>query len=125
VVTVAGRGAQSQVSTSETPIMRILLQGGNGAQQKFNQQFVATQLNLISQPGANPSALSSNLVCYGLNFQPVELKSKATLNPGMTLGQLFDQARIAASTNNLIDMRQISVVLQLLNGDDPSGRCRR
>ncbi len=125
VVTVAGRGAQSQVSTSETPIMRILLQGGNGAQQKFNQQFVATQLNLISQPGANPSALSSNLVCYGLNFQPVELKSKAILNPGMTLGQLFDQARIAASTNNLIDMRQISAVLQLLNGDDPSGRCRR
>ncbi|MFN8003672.1 MAG: VCBS repeat-containing protein [Acidobacteriota bacterium] len=125
VVTVAGRGAQSQVSTSETPIMRILLQGGNGAQQKFNQQFVATQLNLISQPGANPSALNSNLVCYGINFQPVQLKSKATLNPGMTLGQLFEQARIAASTNNLIDMRQISAVLQLLNGNDPSGRCRR
>jgi hypothetical protein len=125
MVTVAGRGVQSQVSTSDTQTMRILLQGGNAAQQKFNQQFVATQLNLIGQPGANPSALGSNLLCYGINFQPVELKTRVTLNPGMTLGQLFEQARIAASSGNLIDMRRIATVLQYLNGDDPSGRCRR
>jgi hypothetical protein len=124
LVTVAGAGLDARASTSDAAKMRTLLQGGAAAQQKFNQQFVAAQLNLLALPGGGQAALRSNLLCYKLNFQPAQLGTGFTLNPSMTLGDLFDQARTAAKAGRAADMRMIANLLQLLNGDDPQGRCR-
>jgi hypothetical protein len=124
LVTVAGAGLDARANTSDAAKMRTLLQGGSAAQQKFNQQFVAAQLNLLALPGGGQTALRSNLLCYKLNFQPTQLATGAILNPSMTLGELFDQARIAAKAGRAADMRMIANLLQLLNGDDPQGRCR-
>ncbi len=124
VVTVIGSGLLSQVSTSDTARMRLLLQGGTSAQQQLNQQFVTTQLNLLARAGNDQSPLGSNLLCYQLNFQPTLLGSGVFLNPSMTLGEVLEQARLAAQSNRVIDQRQIAAVLHMLNGDDPLGRCR-
>ena len=124
VVTVPGRGLGTGVSTGNTAQMRILLQGGTAAQQRFTQQFVATQLSLLGQPGGTQAALGSNLLCYGVNFQPTQLGTGAVLAPSMTLGELFEQARIAGRSGGAADQRMIANLLQLLNGDDPQGRCR-
>jgi len=123
VVNVIGSGLLSQVSTSDTARMRLLLQGGTSAQQQLNQQYVTTQLNLLARPGNDQSPLGSNLLCYQLNFQPTQLGSGVFLNPSMTLGEVLEQARLAALSNRVIDQRQIAAVLHLLNGDDPLGRC--
>ncbi len=124
MVTVPGKGLDTRVSTSDTARMRMLLQGGTAAQQRFNQQFVATQLSLLGQPGGNQAARRSNLLCYKLNFQPTQLSTGVTLNPSMTLGELFDQVQRAGRSGNAIDQRQLANLLQLLNGDDPQGRCK-
>jgi hypothetical protein len=124
VVTVPGRVLNTQVSTGNTAQMRILLQGGTAAQQRLTQQFVATQLSLLGKPGGTQPALGSNLLCYGVNFQPTQLGTGAVLAPSMTLGELFEQALIAGRSGNVVDQRMIANVLQLLNGDDPLGRCR-
>ncbi|MGH9845656.1 MAG: hypothetical protein ACREEM_43665, partial [Blastocatellia bacterium] len=124
VVTVPGKGVDTKVSTSDTARMRMLLAGGTAATQRLTQQFVATQLNLLGQPGGNQAALRSNLLCYKLNFQPTQLSTGAILNPSMTLGELFDQALKAGRSGNAIDQRLLANLLQLLNGDDPQGRCR-
>ena len=124
MVTVAGKGPDTRVSTGDTARMKLLLQGGTAAQQRFTQQFVATQLSLLGQPGGNQAALRSNLLCYQVNFQPTQLGTGAVLGPSMTLGELFDQALQAGRSGNAIDQRMIANLLQLLNGDDPLGRCR-
>jgi len=123
-VTIAGGGLVPQVNTDDTAKMRMLLQGGTATQKQFNQQFVTTQLNLLRQGGLNPSALQSNLLCYKLNFQPVLLTTGATLSPSTTLGDLLAQAQQAARSNNILDMRIIANLMETLNGNDPSGRCR-
>jgi hypothetical protein len=112
------------VSTGNTAQMRLLLQGGTAATQRLTQQFVATQLSLLGQPGGTQAALGSNLLCYGVNFQPTQLGTGAFLSPSMTLGELFDQALRAGRSGNAIDQRLIANLLQLLNGEDPLGRCR-
>ncbi len=124
MVTVPGKGPDTKVSTSDTARMRMLLQGGTAAQQKLTQQFVATQLSLLGQPGGNQAALRSNLLCYKLNFQPTQISTGVTLNPSMTLGELFDAVQRAGRSGNVIDQRLLANLLQLLNGDDPQGRCR-
>jgi hypothetical protein len=124
-VTVAGGGLLSAVSTTNATAVKLALQGGDGGQQYFNQQFVALQLNLpgASDPGRKTE--QSNLLCYGANFQPTQLSTGVTLNPGMTIGQLLDQGRIAAKQGKTIDLRTIAAVMNLINGNDPSGRCSR
>jgi hypothetical protein len=124
VVTVPGNGVNTQVSTGNAERMRLLLQGGTAAQQRFTQQFVATQLSLLGQQGGDQAQLRSNLLCYGLNFQPTQLGTGAFLDPSMTLGELLDQARLAGRSGTAVDQRMIASVLELLNGDDPQGRCR-
>ncbi|MGH9838282.1 MAG: FG-GAP repeat domain-containing protein [Blastocatellia bacterium] len=124
MVTVTGNGVDTRVSTSDTARMRMLLQGGASRQQQLNQQFVATQLSLLGQPGGDQAALRSNLLCYKLNFQPTQLSTGAILNPSMTLGELFDQVRLTGRSGKPIDQRQLATLLHLLNGDDPQGRCR-
>jgi hypothetical protein len=42
----------------------------------------------------------------------------------MTLGELFDQALLAGRSGAVIDQRMIANLLELLNGEDPLGRCR-
>jgi len=123
-VTVTGVSPFNQVSTGDAGRLRVLLRGGTGAAQKFNQQFVALQLSLLSASDPTRRAEQSNLLCYGINFQPVQLGTGFTLSPATTIGELLGQAREAARSGNVIDMRTIGRVMNLLNGDDPGGRCR-
>ncbi len=124
VVTVVGNSLDTKVSTSDTTRMRMLLAGGTAATQRLNQQYVATQLNLLGQAGGNQAALRSNLLCYKLNFQPVQLGTGFTLNPSMTLGELFDQVQQASRSGRASDQWMLAHLLKLLNGDDPQGRCQ-
>jgi len=124
VVTVIGNGLNGRVSTSDTTQMGLLLNGGTSRQQQLNQQFVATQLNLLAQAGSSQTALQSNLLCYGLNFQPTQLSTGFSLTPSATLAELFNQVQLAGRSGNLIDQRVLANLLEMLNGDDPTGRCK-
>jgi hypothetical protein len=123
-VTVAGGGVLSTVNTANATAFKLALQGGSAAQQYFNQQFVALQLNLLGANDPGRKTEQSNLLCYGANFQPTQLSTGVTLNPGMTIGQLLDQGRIAAKQGKTIDLRTIATVMNLINGDDPTGACK-
>jgi len=123
-VQVSGNGLNAQVSTGDRARMQLLLQGGNTAQQQFNQQFVALQLNSLSAPGF-VGALKSPLSCYRINFEPAWLDNGVTLSPELTLGEVFELARRVARAGSTGDRRRLGNLLHWLNGDDPTGRCSR
>ncbi|MFN8003668.1 MAG: hypothetical protein U0X75_21945 [Acidobacteriota bacterium] len=118
-VAIAGGGLNATISTSNTNAMRLALDGGASAQDKFNREYVAAQLSLLVAPGSDQAALASKLSCYGLSFQPVVLGSGATLTPNATLGVLLDYARSAARNGNARDLQALTSLLALLNT-----RCR-
>lgn len=118
-VAIAGGGLNATISTSNTNGMRLALDGGASAQDKFNREYVAAQLSLLVAPGSDQAALASKLSCYGLSFQPVVLGSGATLTPNATLGVLLDYARSAARNGNARDLQALTSLLALLNT-----RCR-
>lgn len=124
LVSVVGNGFDSKVSTSDTAKMRLLLQGGASQLQRLNQQFVATQLSLLGQPGGYQAALRSNLLCYNINFQPLQIGGGVVLNPSMTLGEVFNLVRTVGNSGKTPDQRTLANLLELLNGNDPQGRCR-
>lgn len=124
MVSVIGGGIDTRVSTSDTTRMRLLLQGGASQLQRLNQQYVATQLSLLGQPGGYQSALQSNLLCYKVNFQPFQIGGKTTISPSTTLGELFDLARTVGNSGRTAEIRLLANLFQFLNGNDPQGRCR-
>jgi len=123
IVTIAGSGIQSSITTRNAALMRLVLGGGISAQARFNQQFVATQLSLLSRPGTDSAALQSLLSCYGLDFAPVRLSNGSTLGPSSSFGELLSQARNSAHVGDTGDLLALAAILGQLNGNDPSGRC--
>ena len=67
VVSVAGNALNGKVNTSNTAQMRLLLGGGATRQDQLNRQFIATQLNLLAQPGNNRSSLQSNALLQAIS----------------------------------------------------------
>jgi len=124
VVSVAGNGLNTRVSTSDATQMGLLLNGGASRQDQLNRQFVATQLNLLAQSSLSQSSLQSNLACYKLDFDSTALSNGAVLTPSMTLGELFNQVQVAGRSGTQADQRMLADLLGLLNGNDPTGRCK-
>jgi hypothetical protein len=99
------------------------------APQHLNQEFVAAQLSLNAAGGSGSpvtyNVLWSMLSCYQINFATVTLSNGATLAPASMLADLFTQAQLAIQENRTADMSAIAAIFDLLNGNDPQGRCGR
>ena len=124
VVSVAGNGLNTKVSTSDATQMGLLLSGGASRQDQLNRQYVAIQLNLLAHSSLGQSSLQSNLACYKQEFDSTALSSGVVLSPSMTLGELFAQVELAARSGTQADQRMLANLLELINGDDPTGRCK-
>jgi hypothetical protein len=126
---IGGVNFNGPVSTTDVQDIRRALMGGSSALQMLNQQYVATQLSLLAVAGpigssGSQGALASSLRCYGLNFAPVQLSNGVTISRNTTIGDVLTQARSAITNNNTDDMSAVAMVLALLNGNDPTDRCR-
>ena len=89
--------------------------------QRFNQEFVAAQLSLLrgsGGPAVTANVLRTGLSCYGLSFAPVILSNGAVLSPDSTVGDLFTQASIVASSRTATnsDRAAIADIFDLLDG---------
>ncbi|MGH9769945.1 MAG: IPT/TIG domain-containing protein [Blastocatellia bacterium] len=109
--------------------VRRALQGGASPLQFLNQQYVALQLSILVFDGpfgsaGAPGVRNSSLRCYGLNFTPVQLGTGFTISRNTTIGELLGQARSTILNNRTDDMSKLAMVLGLLNGADPTDRCR-
>ena len=97
--------------------MRLALDGGASAEDQFNRQFVAAQLNLLAAPGQDAEALRSKLSCYGVNFAPVTLTQGATITPNVTLGTLMELARSTARGGSSSDLMALANLFAQFNGN--------
>jgi hypothetical protein len=105
--------------------VRRALEGGASPLQTLNQQYVATQLNILVASGPfGSSGLNSALRCFGVNFTPVQLSNGFTISRSTTLGEMMAQSRSAITSNRTGDMVSIAAILALLNGSDPTNRCQ-
>jgi hypothetical protein len=112
------------------PAIKQALQGGGGPLQQLNQEYVAAQLSLAAAGGSSSApvmnGLWSQIKCYqgGLqSFAPVILGNGAVLTPESMLKELFMQAELAIRQNRTADMLKLVPLFDLLNGNDPTGRC--
>lgn len=133
-VLIAGANNNQPISTSNRTQIALALRGnstgfGLTAAQRFNQEFVAAQLSVNSAGGdGSPvayNALWSMLSCYNVNFASVSLSNGVTLSPASMLNDLFEQAQLTIRQNRPADMDKIAAIFDLLNGNDPLGRCGR
>jgi D-alanyl-D-alanine carboxypeptidase len=125
VIRISGGGTNSSVSTANKTGMKLALDGGDSVQDRFNRQFAAAQLNLLSAPGGNVSALRSPLGCFNLSFDAVTLSPGGRLAADSSLRDLFGQANLAANSGNAADLEILAGILGLLNGDGPLGDCSK
>ena len=133
-VLIGGANNNQPVSTSNRTTIALALRGsatgfGLTPLQRLNQEFVAAQLSLNSAGGPGSpvtyNVFWSMLSCYNINFAPVTLSNGAMLSPASMLNELFDQAQLAIRQNRTADMAQLALIFDLLNGNDPLGRCGR
>ena len=133
-VLIAGVNNNQPVSTSNRTQIGLALRGtatgfGLTPLQRLNQEFVAAQLSVIAAGGdGSPVAFNafwSMLSCYNLNFASVTLSNGFVLSPASMLNDLFEQSQLAIRQNRTADMEKLAAVLDLLNGNDPLGRCGR
>ena len=107
-------------TASPTQVLFALRTRGTAPQQLFNQQYVAAQLTLAQVPLPTVfGAQNTELSCYNLTFDPIELSTGATLSPEMTLGEFFTQCDVTGiapySEERDADMRAIVSILSRLN----------
>ncbi len=133
-VLIGGSNNNQPVSTRNRTEIGLALQGnamgfGLTPLQRLNQEFVAAQLSINSAGGAgSPVAYNvfwSMLSCYNITFAPVTLSNGFVLSPASMLNDLFEQAQLAIRQNRTADMDKLALVFDLLNGNDPLGRCGR
>lgn len=90
---------------------------------------MAAQLSIIAAGGdGSPVAFNafwSMLSCYNLNFASVTLSNGVMLSPASMLNDLFEQAQLAIRQNRPADFDKLAAIFDLLNGNDPLGRCGR
>jgi len=133
-VLIAGTNNNQPVSTTNRTAIALALRGnatgfGLTPLQRFNQEFVAAQLSINSAGGSGSPVVYnvfwSMLSCYNINFASVTLSNGVILSPASMLNDLFEQAQLAIRQNRTADMDKIALVFDLLNGNDPLGRCGR
>jgi hypothetical protein len=128
-VLIGGVNFNIPISTEDNPDeVRRALEGGESPLQMLNQQFVATQLSIIADGpfggAGSPAVQASALRCYGVNFAPTQLSNGFTLSRNTTFGELVTQTQAAILENRTDDMPKLTMVLALLNGNNPNDRCR-
>ncbi|HMY74096.1 MAG TPA: hypothetical protein PLQ88_19920, partial [Blastocatellia bacterium] len=69
------------------------------------------------------NAFWSMLSCYRISFAAVTLSNGVTIDPSSMLNDLFQQAQLAIQANRTADMSALAAIFDLLNGNDPLGRC--
>lgn len=113
------------IQTNLTDVRRAL-RGGVDPMAQLNQQYVAAQVSLAAVgSGILSGAMSSPLICYGINFDTATLGNGFVLSKITLLRDLLAQARLAIIENRTDDMGKLSDVLHLLNGDSPSSKCQQ
>ena len=127
-------GANNNQPTSNRSQIALALKGtatgfGLTPSQRLNQEFVAAQLSIIAAGGdGSPVAFNvfwSMLSCYNLNFASTTLSNGFVLSPASMLNDLFEQAQLAIRQNRPADFDKLAAIFDLLNGNDPLGRCGR
>jgi hypothetical protein len=107
-------------TAAPTQILFALRTRGTSPLQLFNKHYVAAQLSNALVPLATGySALSTNLSCYNLNFDPMKLSTGIVLTPEMTLGEFFTQCDLTGlapySEDRDSDMQAIVSILSRMN----------
>lgn len=120
-VLIAGVNANNPVAiTPNSSTIRTALQGGAGAMQKLNREFVTAQLSLAySGGGGSPVVFNtfwSPLTCSGIAFAPVTLSNGVTISPSSLLDTLVTQTTLAIKENRSSDMGPLASIWALLNG---------
>lgn len=134
-VLIGGINNNQPVSSSNTQAIALALRGRvTGtlpltSPQRLNQEFVAAQLSINAAGGAGSpvayNAFWSMLGCYQISFAPVTLSNGAAISPNSMLNDLFQQSQLAILENRTADMNALAAIFDLLNGNDPLGRCGR
>ncbi|MBS1788129.1 MAG: HYR domain-containing protein [Acidobacteria bacterium] len=133
-VLIGGVNNNQPVSTGNRTQIALALRGnatgfGLTPLQRLNQEFVAAQLSVIAAGGdGSPVAFNafwSMLSCYNLNFASVMLSNGVVLSPASMLNDLFEQTQLAIRQNRTADFDKLTAILDMLNGNDPLGRCGR
>ena len=126
-VLIAGMNGNQPVSTSNKRVMGMALSGGYTPTQKFNQEFVAAQLNALRAGGdGSPSlfyAMEGKLSCYNLQFDEITLSSGVTLSPDSKLKELYQQAKLCIAANSIADQIELTKIFDQLNGNNPLATC--
>ncbi len=131
-VVIYGVNNNAPVSTSRWSSIVQALQGNPmGAnltpREVFNREYVAAQLNILNQGGPGSpvwvNTMWANLSCYGIAFNPITLSSGAVLTQTSMVKELYMHITAAVQSRNNADLAKLTVVLQLLNGNNPLNVC--
>lgn len=100
--------------------IRQALNGGPGATQRFNKEYLTGQLS-ISYAGGSGSPVTFNtfwspLTCSGIAFGSVTLSNGVTLSSASLLDTLVSQSNLAIRENRTQDMGALADIWALLNG---------
>ncbi len=131
-VVIYGVNNNAPVSTSRWSSIVQALQGNPmGAnltpREVFNREYVAAQLNILNQGGPGSpvwvNTMWANLSCYGITFNPITVGSGAVLTRDSMVKELYMHITAAVQSRNDADLAKLTVVLQLLNGNNPLNVC--
>lgn len=100
------------------------LSGGTSALARLNRGYVAVQLSLLPDTGADIGKLNSSLRCHGLAFNPIVLSNGALLTTSSSLNLLLAQARFAIRENRAADMLVLAGLFDQLDGNSTFGACQ-
>lgn len=126
-VVIGGVNFNRPVSTTNKRAMGLALAGGYTPMQKFNQEFVTAQLNVLLAGGDGSAkvfyAMEGKLSCYGLKFDEVTLTNGFVISPDTQLKDLYQQGRFCINNNSAADQIALTAIFDLLNGNNPLGVC--
>ncbi len=126
-VLISGVNYNRPVSTSDKQKLTLALRGGFTAPQKFNEEFVAAQLNVLNAGGdGSPKvfyAMEGRLSCYFSSFEDVTLSNGFVLSLDTQLKDVYQQARFCVTENRVADMPALTRIFDTLNGNNPLAAC--
>jgi HYR domain len=131
-VVIYGVNNNAPVSTSKKSAIIQALQGNPVGvvltpREVFNREYVAAQLNILNQGGPGSpvwvNTMWANLSCYGITFPPIALSSGAVLTRDSMVKELYMHITAAVQSRNDADLAKLTLVLQLLNGNNPLNVC--
>jgi hypothetical protein len=77
LVRIAGSSPNTKISTQNAQAMRLALNGGNSIRDRFNREYAALQLSMLSSGPLGNSKLATQLICFAGNFPVVTVEQCA------------------------------------------------